>query len=1054
MTRSFGPQLLRQHVALREEFDDLPSFLHELPDQPKMFDLIDRDWLDDILVDGDGLDNVLTGTAGNDTLRGFAGNDTLRGLEGNDTLDGGTGIDTADYGAATSAVTVSLAISGAQNTEGAGSDTLISIERLFGSAFSDDLTGSSGNGVFEYFQGGPGNDVINGGIVIDKINFSDGNQLWNFGATAGVTVDFGTGVATDGLGGVDSISNFNFVIGSAYADNLFGRDNSEFEQFDGRAGNDNINGGSLAAGGTNRSTYQSSPVAINVDLAAGTALDGHGTTDTLTNINAVRGSAHNDTIYGSNTETSTEQFEGGAGNDFIDGRGGRDMLRYDNDASLQGIVAVLNGSAPSTVIDGFGNTDTVRNIESIRATRFDDSLTGSTALVYESFRGLGGNDSIDGGVITDDFFNDNANEADYSASPAAVNVNLATGTASDGHGGTDTLTHISVAVGSAFADTLQGNSGNRLFERFIGGAGADTIDGGVIADPAIQRDGNGVDYRFASTAVQVDLDAGTASDGYGSTDTLRHISWVRGSDFNDTLEGTDNEEINESFIGGLGNDTIDGRGGLDLARYENASAAVSVNLKTGTAVGADGNDTLSGIEIIWGSAFSDTLTGGSQASDELEAFEGLAGNDAVDGGSGYDVAAYSRSRAGVTVTLGGAGSGTASDGFGGTDTLKNVEGLVGSKFDDVLNGSNVATLETFEGREGDDTIDGNGGQDQASYNRAFAGVVVDLAAGTASDGYGTSDTLRDIEDAYGSYFNDRLTGNDGANLLDGGREGRDILDGGKGADRMLGGLGNDTFYIDNVGDVAVELASEGVDYVITKVNYVVGDNIENARISAIGAVNLSGNALANVLSAGLGNNVIIGAAGIDTVSYALASAAVTINLAALGPQATGASGNDTLTGIERIAGSSYADTLTGNAGGNRFTGNGGNDVISGGAGNDNLYGQAGNDQLTGGVGLDVFTFSTALSATTNVDAITDFSSVDDRIILVKSVFKALGAKGQLATDAFRIGSTAADASDRIIYDQTTGQLYYDADGDSADAAVLFATLTAGTALTVGDLFVG
>ncbi|MGD9978957.1 MAG: calcium-binding protein, partial [Hyphomonadaceae bacterium] len=110
----------------------------------------------------------------------------------------------------------------------------------------------------------------------------------------------------------------------------------------------------------------------------------------------------------------------------------------------------------------------------------------------------------------------------------------------------------------------------------------------------------------------------------------------------------------------------------------------------------------------------------------------------------------------------------------------------------------------------------------------------------------------------------------------------------------------------------------------------------------------------------------------------------------------------------------------------------------------------GSDRLAGGAGADAFVFSTALGAG-NVDEITDFSVVDDTIQLDRSIFTAIGS-GALDPDAFHIGSAAADAEDRIVYNSATGALYYDADGSGAGAAVLFATLSTGLALTQADFF--
>ena len=99
-----------------------------------------------------------------------------------------------------------------------------------------------------------------------------------------------------------------------------------------------------------------------------------------------------------------------------------------------------------------------------------------------------------------------------------------------------------------------------------------------------------------------------------------------------------------------------------------------------------------------------------------------------------------------------------------------------------------------------------------------------------------------------------------------------------------------------------------------------------------------------------------------------------------------------------------------------------------GAGNDDLFGGTGSDSLTGGTGTDRFRFDTALSATTNVDHILDFAVVDDTIFLDRNIFTGIAVNGTLAAGAFRAGTAAGDADDRIVYDAATGNIFYDADG--------------------------
>jgi Ca2+-binding RTX toxin-like protein len=154
----------------------------------------------------------------------------------------------------------------------------------------------------------------------------------------------------------------------------------------------------------------------------------------------------------------------------------------------------------------------------------------------------------------------------------------------------------------------------------------------------------------------------------------------------------------------------------------------------------------------------------------------------------------------------------------------------------------------------------------------------------------------------------------------------------------------------------------------------------------------------------------------------------------------------TLTGTGLIdgAGNDLANTLAGNGAANELEGEAGNDSLTGGAGNDTLEGGLGNDSLTGGAGRDLFRFDTVLDAATNRDVVTDFVVVDDTFELENDVFAALTVTGALEGAAFwkSASATAAhDADDRIIYNTTTGALYYDSDGNGPDAQVQFATLT-------------
>jgi hypothetical protein len=144
-------------------------------------------------------------------------------------------------------------------------------------------------------------------------------------------------------------------------------------------------------------------------------------------------------------------------------------------------------------------------------------------------------------------------------------------------------------------------------------------------------------------------------------------------------------------------------------------------------------------------------------------------------------------------------------------------------------------------------------------------------------------------------------------------------------------------------------------------------------------------------------------------------------------------------------------TVMGTSSTNKLTGTTANDKIDGKAGNDILWGKNGSDILTGGTGKDAFTFDTKPGAK-NVDVITDFSVKDDTIRLNDTAFTKLKS-GPLSSSTFVIGEKALDSKDRIIYNDKTGALYYDADGSGSGAATQFAKVDAHLKMTAADFVV-
>ena len=231
-------------------------------------------------------------------------------------------------------------------------------------------------------------------------------------------------------------------------------------------------------------------------------------------------------------------------------------------------------------------------------------------------------------------------------------------------------------------------------------------------------------------------------------------------------------------------------------------------------------------------------------------------------------------------------------------------------------------------------------------------------------------------------------GNALSNILMG-STGNDRLDGGGGADLMIGGFGDDTYIVDNATDIIQEDLNMGTDSVLSSVTFTLSDNVENLTLSGRSTIHGTGNELDN-----------------------------------------------------RITGNTAANTLSGEAGNDTLDGGAGNDTLSGGDGVDLLIGGLGNDLLTGGSGTDKFRFEKVLGKT-NIDTITDFATGIDRIELDDAIFRKFIGDSDLS-DNFVSGSTgvkALDSNDHLIFNTTTGALFYDPDGSGKGAMIQFATLT-------------
>ncbi len=890
-------------------------------------------------TDGFGLADTLVsieavrGTAQVDNLTGSNRTDEqeqFSGLAGNDIINGQGGFDEVRYdrdagAGGGGAVTVNLALGTA--TDGFGNtDTLIGIESARGTALGDTFVGDGQN---NQFRGLGGADTFDGGTGIDELRY-DSDQA--NGGLNGITANFsgvGSGTVTDGFGATDTFQGMEVIRGTSFAD-TFNGSAAGSEEFFGLAGADTLNGGT---GGLDWARYDrdgqyGGALSVNINLTTGIAIDGFGNTDTLNSIEAVVGTANSDVIRGSAAANHLvgnggfDQFWGLAGNDTITGFQGNGILFYGDDQAAGGglgIVVTFTGLNTGTVIDGFGNTDTFFNLSDIRGTALADNFSGGSTTGSTSFTGFAGADTFTGGTGIDGVRYDF--EQAVNGSAVAVSVNLAAGTATDTYGSTDTLTNIDFVSATTFADTIIGDGRDNTFDPR---AGNDTVDGGAGYDIINYGSSN------FSNAQLINFTTGVMTDGLGGTDAVTNVEEVRLGGGNDTIIGSarwDNVQGNsgsDSFVGGggsdwmrggAGNDTIDGSAGggleaemmqsdFDTAAYDDAGIfqAVNINLNTGVAIDGFGNtDQLIDIERVRGTQFADTFLGSATANFRQERFEGLGGNDTINGQGGFDISAYERDRfyggvSGVNVNL---STGFAIDGFGSTDTLIGVEGARGTIFADTFLGGTARNW--FRSQGGADTIDG--GADNDTFSLYFGdqiggtGVSVNLATGTGVNFDATILTISNVETIDGSYGNDTIVGSTNADNLSGDL-GNDSISGGGGDDTISGGAGTDTL-----------VGGNGSDWLgfVFDISVPVDNGLNANQLAAFGWLTQNWN-----------------------------WTGVTVNLAT-GVMSGFDGAVDTFSEFENLFGTYLADSLTGDSNANSFRGYAGNDTIDGGGGSDTVF---------------------------------------------------------------------------------------------------------------------
>ena len=492
----------------------------------------------------------------------------------------------------------------------------------------------------------------------------------------------------------------------------------------------------------------------------------------------------------------------------------------------------------------------------------------------------------------------------------------------------------------------------------------------------------------------------------------------------------------------------------------------------------------SGIDTITGNAGANILNGGTDA---------LA--DTLIGGLGIDTYIINSATDNITELVGG-GVGdrakasvsfilAAGDNIEFLETTNaalltaiNLTGneiaqtITGSAGANILNGGTDALTDTLIGLGGNDTYVINSINDNiteaaggGTADRARASVSFILAAGDNIEFLETTNAAGvGLINLTGNEIAQSIIGNAGANILNGGIDAV--------SDTLTGGLGNDTYIINTSSDLISEFVAGGLaDVVKASVSFTLANDdyietMQTTDAALLTAINLTGNGIRQVITGNAGVNILNGGVDVvaDTLAGGLGNDTYIINTSSdlITEFVSGGTADVVQASVSFVlANDDYIEVMqTTNAAlltAINLTGNALTQSITGNAGANILNGAGGNDILTGGLGADSFLFNSTLSAASNRDTITDFNVVADTIQLENTgIFTALGAAlGVLDINLFKNLTTGGplDATDRILYDDTTGAIFYDADGTGATAAIQFATLTGSPTVTNLDFFV-
>jgi len=1011
------------------------------------------------LISGTNLAERINGLGGNETIWADGGNDTVQGGTGNDFLHGGEGNDNISD------------LAGDDLIWGDGGDDLIragsGLDRVVGGGGNDTIYG--GQGADASLNGNDGHDLIYGGDgtrlggVLDPTDGADwiaggrGNDTL-YGGAGNDRIDGGEG--DDWIyGGIDNnqLDGFNgddrFIVDPTQ----FGYQNS----FSGGLGFDSVDyrasSGQIVASVRRGITIDLGNVGAGIVIPAGRTVK-----DVFLSIEGVWGSIYGDTI----TAATAIQVDA-LGNPILDTVG----LPLPVNAYLNGWSGndSLIGSAGNDTIDGGIGVDTMAGLLG------DDwyYVDLATDVVVE---------------LEDEGIDTILAAVDYELIDEIENLFMLDGAF--------------IGTGNSLDNMISGNNGDNVID---GGRGVDTLLGGMgndlylvdsLFDVIREAPAEGEDTVLSATSYILDWNlenltliagnggsaTGNSGDnvlaGYTGNDQLSGLAGadtLLGLDGNDSLDGGLGID---SMVGGLGNDVYrvdvaedwiveDGAAGFDTVNSF-VSYALSANLEVLNLLGAALNGTGSiDSNSIYGNGASNVLTG-LAGHDTLV---GLEGDDTLVGGTGVDR------------MLGGLGN----DYYNVDSDLDRVIELAGGGIDTVNTSANIvlaAEVEnvilrnpavraignalansmtgtlannTLDGGLGDDTLVGLAGDDTYIVDSTMDVVVENASAGmdtvVSSVNFSLASNLENLTlvgsalSGIGNTLDNVISGNDGNNTLNGGA----------GNDRLIGGAGLDRFVFNTVLGVA------NVDRIL---DFAIGDLIELDR-SVFSALSIGATLTAAEFRIG---------AGVVSVANALQRILLDTNTGDLrydhdGNSATAAmlfanvssaapltAASFALTGAPPppprpmvIGGTVNADTLSGADSNDSISGLVGNDSLNGAAGNDTLLGGSGVDTLVGGLGADTFLFDATGIA--NSDRLADFSVAQgDRIALNASVFLGIATPGTtLAAIQLNAGAGEVRANrneTRIIYNTTTGALFWDQDGArNIFAPIQFAVVNPVPALT-------